>query len=67
MDTASLVIGIFTGAIGVAYFIYGKRQARFVPLIAGMLLCVYPYFLASIPLMLAVGAALIAAPFLIDF
>ncbi len=67
MDTTSLVIGIFTGAIGVAYFIYGKRQARFVPLIAGMLLCVYPYFLASIPLMLAVGAALIAAPFLIDF
>lgn len=66
MDTTSLVIGIFTGAIGVAYFIYGKRQARFVPLIAGMLLCVYPYFLASIPLMLAVGAALIAAPFLID-
>ena len=67
MDATSLVIGIFTGAIGVAYFIYGKRQARFVPLIAGMLLCVYPYFLASIPLMLAVGAALIAAPFLIDF
>ena len=67
MDTTSLVIGIFTGAIGVAYFIYGKRQARFVPLIAGMLLCVYPYFLASIPLRLAVGAALIAAPFLIDF
>ena len=67
MDATSLVIGIVTGAIGVAYFIYGKRQARFVPLIAGMLLCVYPYFLASIPLMLAVGAALIAAPFLIDF
>jgi hypothetical protein len=67
VDATSLVIGIFTGAIGVAYFIYGKRQARFVPLIAGMLLCVYPYFLASIPLMLAVGAALIAAPFLIDF
>jgi hypothetical protein len=67
VDATSLVIGIFTGAIGVAYFIYGKRQARFVPLIAGMLLCVYPYFLASIPLMLAVGVALIAAPFLIDF
>lgn len=66
MDTSSLVIGIVTGAIGVAYFVYGKRQARFVPLIAGMLLCVYPYFLASIPLMLAIGAALIAAPFLID-
>ena len=67
MNATSLMIGIFTGAIGVAYFIYGKRQARFVPLIAGMLLCVYPYFLASIPLMLAVGVALIAAPFLIDF
>jgi hypothetical protein len=67
MNPTSLIIGIFTGAIGVGYFMYGKRQARFVPLIAGMLLCVYPYFVDSVIWLVVVGVALLAAPFLIDF
>jgi hypothetical protein len=67
MNPTSVIIGIFTGAIGVGYFMYGKRQARFVPLIAGMLLCVYPYFVDSVTWLVLVGVALMAAPFLIDF
>lgn len=67
MSPASLLIGILAGAIGVGFFVYGKRQTKFVPLIAGALLCIYPYFLSSVPWMLAIGALLIAAPFLIDF
>lgn len=67
MNSTSLIIGIFTGAIGVGYFIYGKRQAKFVPLIAGMLLCVYPYFVDGVWWLLIIAAVLMAAPFLIDF
>jgi hypothetical protein len=67
MNPTSVIIGIFTGAIGVGYFMYGKRQARFVPLIAGMLLCIYPYFVESVTWLVLVGVALMAAPFLIDF
>ena len=67
MNATSVMIGIFTGAIGVGYFMYGKRQARFVPLIAGMLLCIYPYFVDSVTWLVVVGVALMAAPFLIDF
>jgi hypothetical protein len=67
MSPASLAIGILTGAIGFAYFIYGKRQARFAPLLAGLALCVYPYFVDSVPLSLAIGAALATAPFFLDF
>ncbi len=63
----NLVFGIISGAFGTAYFIYGKRQERFVPLIAGMLLCVYPYFVSSMLWLAIVGIALLAAPFLIDF
>ena len=63
----NIVFGIITGAFGTAYFMYGKRQARFVPLIAGMLLCVYPYFVSSMLWLAIVGIALLAAPFLIDF
>jgi len=67
VSATSLVIGIFTGAIGVGYFIYGKRQAKFAPLLAGMMLCVYPYFVDSVLWLLVIGAALMAAPFLVDF
>ena len=67
MTPASLAIGILTGAIGVAYFIYGKRQARFAPLLAGLALCTYPYFIDSVPWSLVIGAALAAAPFFLDF
>jgi multisubunit Na+/H+ antiporter MnhC subunit len=67
LTPASLAIGILTGAIGLAYFIYGKRQARFAPLLAGLALCVYPYFVDSVPWSLVIGAALVAAPFFLDF
>jgi len=67
MSATSLMIGVFTGAIGVGYFMYGKRQAKFVPLIAGMMLCVYPYFVDGVLWLLVIGAVLMAAPFVIDF
>ena len=63
----SLIVGIIAGAIGVGYFIYGKRQARFAPLLAGILLCIYPYFTDSLLWLTVIGLALVAAPFLVDF
>ena len=63
----SLLFGIIAGAIGVGYFIYGRRQTKFVPLIAGMLLCVYPYFTDSVLWLSVIGLILVAAPFVIDF
>jgi len=63
----SFVVGIIAGAIGVGYFIYGKRQAKFAPLLAGMLLCVYPYFTDSLLWLSVVGVVLVVTPFLVDF
>jgi hypothetical protein len=67
MTPATLVIGILAGAIGVGYFMYGKRQTKFAPLLCGMALCVYPYFVDSVAWLVVIGAALMAAPFVIDF
>jgi len=64
---AQLLIGMMAGVFGVAYFVYGKRQAKLVPLIAGVLLCVYPYFLESVLWLSVVGILLLAAPFVIDY
>ena len=63
----SFVVSIFTGAIGAGYFIYGKRQTKFVPMVAGILLCIYPYFVEDLFWLFGIGVVLVAAPFLVDF
>jgi len=62
-----VVFGVVAGAIGVGYLVYGRRRAKFVPAIAGIALCIYPYFLDSVLWLSVVGALLVAAPFVIDF
>lgn len=63
----TLLIGMLAGVFGVAYFAYGKRQAKLVPLITGVLLCIYPYFIESVLWMSIVGVLLVAAPLVIDY
>ena len=63
----SLLVGIFAGAIGVGYCIYGKRETKVVPMVAGAMLCVYPYFVDNLLWLILVGVVLIAIPFLIDY
>ncbi|HET7452611.1 MAG TPA: hypothetical protein VFL12_07705 [Thermoanaerobaculia bacterium] len=62
-----LFIGLVAGAIGLGYFVYGKREGRFAPMLCGIALCVYPYLVAGTLWLCLVGAALLAAPFLVDF
>ena len=63
----NLLFGIVAGAIGVGYFMYGRRQTKFAPLIAGILLCVYPYFVDSVVWLSVIGLVLVAAPFVVDY
>lgn len=65
MDATTFIIGAVAGIFGVAYFIYGKKEQRPVPLLAGALLCVLPYFIGDVTVLLLVCAALLAAPFVI--
>lgn len=67
MTATSIFFGIVTSALGLAYMAYGRRQAKFVPLVAGLALCVYSYFFDSWVWQLVVGGVLAALPFVIDF
>ncbi len=67
MDTASLLWGLLFGSIGLGFFIYGKNQKALVPAVCGVMLMIFPYFVSSIPLLVAIGVALIAAPYFIRF
>jgi hypothetical protein len=62
----SLLFGVVAGAIGLGYFIYGKRQVKIVPMVAGALLCVYPYFVDNLLWLALIGLVLVVAPFVID-
>jgi hypothetical protein len=62
-----LFIGLMAGVVGVAYIVYGRKQTKFTPMLAGVGLCVYPYFFDSLLWLVAIGAALMAAPFFIDY
>ena len=62
----SLIIGVIAGAVGAAYFMYGKHQMQMAPMASGVLLCVYPYFTDDLFWLSVIGLALLAAPFVID-
>ncbi|MDB6076179.1 MAG: hypothetical protein JWO89_3819 [Verrucomicrobiaceae bacterium] len=61
-DADNLFLSIVFGAIGMGYFVYGKKNARLIPLLAGMGLCGFPYFISSGLAMILVGGGLTLAP-----
>jgi hypothetical protein len=60
---ASLLWGVVFGAVGLAYFVYGKKQQRFIPLLCGIGLMIFPYFMSNTVLLVVVGLALSAIPY----
>ena len=60
----NLFAGIVFGAIGLAAFIYGKKQASFKPMMIGIALMAYPYFVANTIAIWLIGAALTLSLFL---
>jgi hypothetical protein len=67
MDGGYLFVSMLLGVVGMAYFVYGKRQMKVSALASGTVLCVFPLFITNLYALLGVGAAMLALPFLIDF
>jgi len=62
-DSASLLWGLLFGSIGLGFFIYGKKQHRTVPLLSGIALMVFPYFVTNSILTVLIGIVLTALPY----
>lgn len=60
---ATLLWGLLFSSIGLGFFIYGKKQRAVVPLVCGILLMVFPYFIANVPLLVGIGVVLTAVPY----
>ncbi len=65
MNTSMLWWSLLFSSVGLGFFVYGKRQRSAVPLICGLGLMVYPYFVSSTLLLVLIGAVLIALPFVL--
>ncbi len=65
-SASTLFVGILAGAVGVGYFMIGKRQQKIAFLAAGVGLCIYPYLVGGLWMQILVGLGLAAAPFLFD-
>ena len=62
-----LIAGLVAGVFGMAYFVYGKRQTKIAPMVCGVALCVYSYFVDSLVWLCVIGAVLLVVPFVTDF
>ncbi len=66
MDKASVLIwGMLFGSIGLGFFIYGKKQQKIVPLITGILLSIFPYFISNLYILIIIGAVLVVLPYFV--
>ncbi len=54
-----LMASFLVSSIGLGLFLYGKKQARIPQLLAGLVMMIYPAFVASPAVMLAIGVALV--------
>ncbi len=63
MSVGQLLWGVVFSSIGVGYFIYGKKQGSLIPLLCGIALMAYVYFISNVYLLVAVGVAISAVPY----
>jgi hypothetical protein len=65
MDTSTLILGIIFGSVGLGFFVYGKKQAAFIPLFSGIGLMAIPYFISNMYILILSGIVLAALPFIL--
>jgi len=65
LQTSSLLWGLLFGSIGLGFFVYGRRQKVVVPLVCGLALMIFPYFVPNTVMLVMVGLVLMAIPYFI--
>lgn len=63
MDIASLLWGVLFSSIGLGYFIYGRKQQQLVPLLCGIGLMGFTFFVSNNWALVGIGVALMAVPY----
>ena len=48
MNTNTLFASLFWGSVGLGYFVYGRRQRSWIPMVGGVLMMAMSYFIGSV-------------------
>lgn len=67
MNESWLLWGLLFGSIGLGFFMYGRKQKAVAPLICGLALMIFPYFVSNTILLVAIGVTLIVVPYFVRF
>ena len=62
-NATTLILSTLFGAIGLGYFVYGKRSGALVPLVCGVLLMSVPYFIFNSMALVAVCTTIAVVPY----
>ncbi|KEF33164.1 hypothetical protein D777_00172 [Marinobacter nitratireducens] len=65
-DTWFLVFGLIFTSIGLAYFVYGRKQSNLMARMSGIGLMFFPYLVDDIYVFFGVGIVLMALPKFIE-
>ena len=64
-SSATLLWSLFFGSCGLGYFMYGRKQKKLMPFISGVLLMVFPYFMANPLGLVIIGTTLMVLPYFV--
>ena len=67
MNESWLLWGLLFGSMGLGFFVYGKKQKAVVPMVCGLALMIFPYFISNTIALIAIGTMLIAVPYFARF
>ena len=63
MNSTALFLGVLWGSIGFGYFLYGKKQQKMIPLLCGLTLIIFPYFIDSSIALCLIGLIIAIVPY----
>jgi len=63
MSESILLWGLLFSSIGLGFAIYGKQQRAAVPLLCGIALMIFPYFIPNVVALVAIGIVLSGIPY----
>ncbi|MEB6666801.1 amino acid transport protein [Acinetobacter vivianii] len=67
MNATQLFLSVTFSSIGLGYFLYGKKQKMTVPLVCGLVLMLFTYFIDSTAMISVIGIILSILPYFLRF
>jgi hypothetical protein len=64
-NASFLFASLVWGSVGVGYFIFGKKQRSWVPMVGGLLIIIAAYFIGSALLMSLVSVGIMVAVYVL--